>query len=124
VPGAIKRAVGHLFGRARQRAPELPAPDPAVLSRAGSVVGRYAGEHATLIERAERLAAKARRLEEAGTPSESANNRAARAVEAVEAGLATLRGAFVASDGEEGGEAFDREVDRRLPALRPQSRTA
>jgi hypothetical protein len=124
VPGVIKRAVGHLFGRTRQRAPEPSAPDPAVLSRAGSVVGRYAGEHATLIERAERLAAKARRLEEAGTPSESANNRAARAVEAVEAGLATLRGAFVASDGEEGGEAFDREVGRRLPALRPQSRTA
>ncbi len=88
------------------------------------MVGRYAGEHATLIERAERLVAKARRLEEAGTPSESANNRAARAVEAVEAGLATLRGAFVVSDGEEGGEAFDREVGRRLPVLRPQGRTA
>jgi hypothetical protein len=124
VPGAIKRAVGHLFGRPRRRAPESPAPDPAVASRAGSVIGRYATEHVTLIERAERLAAKARRLEEAGTPSESANNRAARAVEAVEAGLATLRGALVASDGEEGGEAFDREVGRRLPALRPQGRTA
>lgn len=84
------------------------------------MIGRYAGEHATLIERAERLAAKARRLEEAGTPSESANNRAARAMEAVEAGLATLRGAFVASDGEDGGEAFDLEVGRRLPAFRPQ----
>jgi len=123
VPGAIKRAVGHLFGRPRRRAPE-PAPDPAVVSRAGAAIGRYAGEHATLIERAERLAAKARRLEEAGTPSESANNRAARAMEAAEAGLAALRDAFVASDGEEGGEAFDREVGRRLPALGPQGRTA
>lgn len=88
------------------------------------MIGRYATEHVTLIERAERLAAKARRLDEAGTPSESANNRAARAREAVEAGLATLRDAFVVSDGEEGGEAFDREVGRRLPALRPQGRTA
>ena len=86
------------------------------------MVRRYADEHATLLERAERLAAKARRLEEAGTPSESANNRAARAGEAVEGGLAALRGAFVASDGEEGSEAFDREVGRRLPALRLQGR--
>ena len=123
MPGAIKRAVGHLFGRTRRRAPE-PAPDPAVVSRAGAVIGRYATEHVTLIERAERLAAKARRLEEAGTPSESANNRAARAMEAVEAGLTALRDTFVASDGEVGGEAFDREVGRRLPALRPQGRTA
>ena len=89
------------------------------MSRVGTAIARYAGEHATLLERAERLAAKARRLEEAGTPSESANNRAARAREAVETGLAALRGAFVDSDGEEGGEAFDREVGRRLPALRP-----
>src|SRR3712207_8519626 len=77
VPGAIKRAVGHLFGRPRHRAPEPapePASDPAVLSSVGSVAGRYAGEHATLIERAERFAAKARRLEEARTPSQSANN--------------------------------------------------
>lgn len=90
------------------------------MSRVGTAIARYAGEHATLLERAERLAAKARRLEEAGTPSESANNRAARAGEAVEAGLAALRGAFIASDGEEGGEAFDREVGRRLSTLRPQ----
>jgi hypothetical protein len=88
------------------------------------VVGRYADEHDTLLERAERLAAKARRLEEAGTPSESANNRAARAGEAVEAGLAALRDAFVASDGSEGAEAFDREVARRFPSLRAQGQGA
>lgn len=86
------------------------------------MIGRYAGEHVTLLERAERLATKARRLEEAGTPSESANNRAVRAREEVETGLAALRGAFVASDGEEGGDAFDREVGRRLPTLRPHGR--
>lgn len=119
MPSVLKRAVGRLFGRPRR--PSRETPDPAVASRAGDVVGRYATEHATLLERAERLAAKARRLEEAGTPSESANNRAARAVEAVEGGLAALRDAFVASDGREGGEAFDREVDLRLPALRPQA---
>jgi len=122
VPAALRRAVGRLFGRPRRPTPEAK-PDPAVASRAGTVVGRYADEHATLLERAERLAAKARRLEEAGTPSESANNRAARAVEAVETGLAALRDAFVASDGSEGGEAFDREVARRFPALRTQGQS-
>lgn len=86
------------------------------------MIGRYAGEHAAILERAERLATKARRLDEAGTPSESANNRAVRARAEVETGLTALRDAFVASDGEEGGEAFDREVVRRFPALRPHGR--
>lgn len=126
MPAALRRAVGRLFGRHRRPTPEAvpeTKPDPVVASRAGTVVGRYAEEHATLLERAERLAAKARRLEEAGTPSESANNRAARAVEAVETGLVALRDAFVASDGREGGEAFDREVSRRLAALRTQGQS-
>lgn len=118
MPGALKRAFGRLIGRPRRRTPE-PAPDAAVASRAGTIIGRYAGEHAAILERAERLATKARRLDEAGTPSESANNRAVRAVAEVEAGLAALRGAFVASNGKVGGEAFDREVGRRFPALRP-----
>jgi hypothetical protein len=82
-------------------------------------IGRHAGEHATLFERADRLAVKAGRLKEAGTPSESASNRAARAREEVEVGLAALRDAFVASEGEEGARAFDREVGRRFPALAP-----
>jgi hypothetical protein len=121
VPGALKRVLGRLFGRPRRRTPET-APDPTVASRAVSAIGRHAGEHVTLLERAERLGAKARRLEEAGTPSESANNRAARARGEAEAGLAALRGAFVASEGEKGGEAFDREVVRRFPALGPHGR--
>lgn len=122
-PGALKRVLGRFLGRPRPDAPETAAPDPAVASRAGTAIGRHAGEHATLFERAERLAVKAGRLQEAGTPSESANNRAARARGEVEAGLAALRDAFVASEGEEGARAFDREVDRRFPAfgLRGQS---
>ena len=123
MPAALRRAAGRLFGRPRRPTPEA-APDPVVVTRAGAVVGRYAEEHATLLERAERLAPKARRLEEAGTPSESANNRAARAREAVEAGLAVLRDAFVLSDGSEGGQVFDREVARRFPALRAQGQGA
>ena len=98
--------------------PEGPVPvDPALDARAASVVGRHAGERTALFERAERLSGKALRLEEAGTPSESASNRAARAREEIEAGLIALRSAFVASEGDESGEAFDREVLKRYPAL-------
>ena len=78
---------------------------------------RHAVERDSLFERAERLCGKALRLEEAGTPSESANNRADRAREEVEGGLAALRASFVASEGDGGGEAFDWEVNRRYPAL-------
>ena len=118
MPGALKRALGRFLGLQRPDAPE-PTPDAAVASRAGAVVERHAGEHATLFERAERLAGKAGRLKEAGTPSESATNRAARAREEVETGLAALRDAFVASEGEEGARAFDREVGRKFPTLGP-----
>src|SRR4028118_2138716 len=116
VPGALKRVLGRFLGRPRPAAQE-PAPDAAVVSRAGVAIGRHAGEHATLFERAERLAVKAGRLDEAGTPREAASNRAARAREEVEAGLAALRDAFVASEGKEGAHAFDREVGRRFPVL-------
>ncbi len=107
------------MGRPRRRV-EGPAPDPALHARAASVVGRHAEERATLFERAERLAGKAGRLEAAGTPSESANNRADRAKEEVETGLAALRASFVASEGAKGGAAFDREVGKRYPALGPK----
>ncbi len=116
MPAALKRVFGRFLGRTRPGA-DGSAPDPSVVSRAGTAIGRHAGEHATLFERAERLAGKAGRLREGGTPSESANNRAAGAREEVEAGLAALRDAFVASEGEEGARAFDREVGRRFPAL-------
>ncbi len=117
MPGLVKRGLGRLFGRPRRRV-ERPAPaDPTLEARAASVAGRHAEERATLFERAERLSGKALRLEEAGTPSESANNRAERAREEVEAGLATARASFVASEGAGSGEAFDREILKRYPAL-------
>lgn len=120
LPGALRRALGAIFGlpSRRMRRPE-PGPLGAGL-RAGSVIGRHADEHAALFERAERLTVKARRLEEAGTPSESANNRARRARQEVETGLAALRAAFVASEGRDGGEAFDLEISRRFPVLKPR----
>ena len=94
----------------------MPA-DPALDGRAASVVGRHAEERAALFERAERLSEKSLRLKEAGTPSESADNRAERARGEIGAGLATARASFVASEGAGGGEAFDREVLKRYPAL-------
>ena len=109
--GLLGRALGLVFGRRRSR-----KPDPPLEARARSEIELHAREHAALFERAERLGLKARRLDEAGTPSESAGNRAARARGEVEAGLAILRARFVASEGEVAGEAFDREASRRLPA--------
>lgn len=124
VPGLLGRALGRLFGRTGPKGKPGGEPDPAVVSRADKVIDRHAGEHATLFERADRLAARARRLEEEGTPSESANNRASRAREEVESGLAALRERFIASEGRAGGEAFDREVGRRFPSFGPPVQNA
>lgn len=115
-PGLVKRTLGRLFGGPR-RAAERAEPDPALGARAVSALRRHVEEHAAILDRAERLSGKALRLEEAGTPSESAGNRAERAKREVEGGLAALRASFVASEGAEGGEAFDREFGRRYPAL-------
>jgi hypothetical protein len=116
-PGVFKRSLGRLAGRAR-RAEEVPTPDPALSSRAATAIREYAEAHATLFERAKRLEEKAERLESSGMPSESATNRAERARREVQAGLATLRASFVESSGEdEGGHAFDREVERSYPAF-------
>jgi hypothetical protein len=85
---------------------------------AASSIREYAGEHAALFERAERLQTKADRLEKAGTPSESAANRAERARKEVEAGLRALRTSFASSVGGRAGErAFDHEVERLYPTL-------
>ena len=109
-PGALRRALGRLFGRSRR------SEDDTLRSRAASAIREYADAHATLIERAERLREKAERLERAGTPSESARNRAERARREVEAGLAALRASFAASaGGSEGRRAFDREVEILYP---------
>ena len=88
----------------------------ALASQAASAIREYATEHAALFEREERLRAKAERLAMAGTPSESANNRAERARMEVEAGLLALRDAFAPSAGER-RRAFDREVGRLYPTL-------
>jgi hypothetical protein len=119
LPGAVGRGFGRLFGWLRRRKDDSTPGDPALRSRAASIIREYADVHAALFERAERLREKAERLEKDGTPSESARNRAERARREVEAGLATLRAAFAASvGGHEGWRAFDREVERRYPALR------
>src|ERR687890_1445515 len=107
-----RRALGRLFsGRERE-----PAPDLALIPRAALAIREYAREHAALFERAQRLREKAERLERAGTPSESAANRAERARMEVEAGLIVLRDAFAVSL-EERERAFDHEVGRLYPAL-------
>jgi hypothetical protein len=105
--------LGRLFGRRRKEEPE-----PALASRAASTIREYARDHAALFERAERLRAKADRLERAGIPSESAANRAERATREVKTGLLALRASFVASVGGSAGErAFDHEVERLYPTL-------
>jgi hypothetical protein len=118
-PGVVGRRLGRLFARLRRRRGGVASEDPALLSRAASVIREYAEAHATLFERAERLRARAERMEREGTPSESARNRAERARREVEAGLAALRSSFAASvGGREGWRAFDREIERRYPAFR------
>jgi hypothetical protein len=117
--GGLKRALGRLalgrvFGGRRRE-----STDPALLLRAASEIREFAETHAGLFERAERLGAKAMRLERDGTPSESARNRAERARQEIEAHLVALRASFTTSTGErEGRRAFDREVERRYPTLR------
>jgi len=118
-PEAVGRGLGRLFGRLRRRRGGAAPEDPTLHSRAASVIREYAEAHVTLFERAERLRAKAERLEKSGIPSESARNRAERARREVEAGLAALRSSFAASvGGREGWRAFDREIKRRYPAFR------
>lgn len=87
-------------------------------SLAASAIGEYVRDHAGLFERAERLREKADRLERAGTPSESAANRAERATREVEDGLLALRTSFVSAAGGVAGErAFDHEVERLYQTL-------
>jgi hypothetical protein len=92
------------------------APDLAMASQAASAIREYARDHASLFEREERLRAKAERLAKAGTPSESANNRAERARMEIEAGLLALRERFAPSAGGR-RRAFDHEAGRLYPGL-------
>ena len=104
--------VGRVFGRRKAES----TPDLAVASQAASAIKEYAREQAALFEREERLRAKAERLAKAGTPSESANNRAERARTEIEAGLLALRERFAPSAGER-RLVFDHEAGRLYPSL-------
>ncbi|MDQ4002535.1 MAG: hypothetical protein M3259_01695 [Actinomycetota bacterium] len=98
-----------------------PVRMPALEARAEQTVREYLDAHASNLERAARLKEKAERLEKAGTPSESARNRAERARGEVVAGLAALRSSFVEAAGRwEGAYAFDRVVELLCPAFAPR----
>jgi hypothetical protein len=111
-PGVARRVLGRFFGRRKSES----SPDLALASQAATLIREYARDHAALFERAQRLGEKADRLERAGTPSESATNRAERARMEVEAGLLALRDAFSLSV-QERERAFDHEIGRLYPAL-------
>lgn len=83
--------------------------------RAASVIREHAASHATLFERLERLSARAERLEQEGTPSDSANNRASRAEGEVRTSLTDLRSSFAASGGDV--DTFDLELKRGYPGF-------
>jgi hypothetical protein len=112
----LKEALGLLYTRRRDAgsAREL---EPRVVQ---SIRG-YLDAHASNLERAVRLGEKAERLEKAGTPSESARNRAERARADVVVGLAALRASFVEAAGaREGARTFDRAVKLLCPAFMPR----
>jgi hypothetical protein len=111
-PKVVGRVIGRVFGRRRAES----APELAMASQAASAIKEYASEHAALFEREERLRAKAERLAQAGTPSESANNRAERARTEIEAGLLALRERFAPSAGKR-RRVFDHEAGRLYPRL-------
>ena len=93
---------------------------PALEARAEQTVREYLDAHASNLERAARLKEKAERLAKAGTPSDSASNRAQRARGEVVTGLAALRASFVEAVGRrDGARAFDRVVGQRCPAFAP-----
>ena len=118
-PSRLRETLGRLYAGARRR-DAGPSRAPAALeSRAARILREYLDAHAANLERAARLEEKAERLEKAGTPSESARNRAERVREEAVAGLAALRASFVGAT-EKGGHAFDRALERRCPAFAPR----
>lgn len=94
--------------------------EPALESRAVRYVRDYLESHAANLERAARLEEKARRLEEADIPSESARNRAERAHGEIVPGLVALRTSFLETAGHAGAHAFDRAVKLLCPAFAPR----
>src|SRR5215213_2482291 len=92
---------------------------PRLEGRAERILREHLGTQAESFERALRLGEKAERLEEDGTPSESARNKAERACEEVVTGLAALRASFVEATKQKGGRVFDRVLEQRCPAFAP-----
>lgn len=91
---------------------------PALKLRAEQTVHEHLETHAASFDRARRLGEKAERLEEAGTPNESARNRAERAREEVVAELAALRASFIEATGRRrGARVFERVLERRCPTF-------
>ena len=113
----LKGTLERLYVRRRDagtvRAPDLEA-------RAERILREHLGTQAESFERALRLGEKAERLEEDGTPSESARNRAERARAEVVTGLAALRASFVEATEKKAGRVFDRVLKQRCPAFAPR----
>ena len=115
-PPRLKESLKRLYTRARRRRRPNAVPVPALELRASQTVREYLDAHAANLERAARLKEKAERLEQAGTPSESARNRAERARGEVVAELTALRVSFIETARErEGAYAFDRVVELLCP---------
>jgi hypothetical protein len=115
-PTRLKRVFERLpFGKRHDAVPN--GEESAVEPRAVRSVREYLDAHAANLERAVRLEEKAERLEEAGTPSESARNRAERAQGEVLPGLTALRASFFEASGHEGARAFDRAVKLLCPVF-------
>jgi len=116
---SMRRTLARVSGFLRSGNADVPQanpPDSTPASDASPVIQSYAESHAALFERAERLREKADRLDQEGTPSDSASNRARRAEEEVERGLRELRSSYASNGDAE--VRFDREVARRYPRLR------
>lgn len=86
--------------------------------RATAALREFLLENYTNVDRALRLRDRADRLENEGTPSDSAHNRASRAREEVVAGLARLRRSLAESGGGSAC-ALDLEVTRMIPQVSP-----
>ena len=105
----------------------MRATDPRLEGQARELLREYLISQSANVERAERLAEKASRLEEAGTPSESARNRADRAGREVAAGVDALRARFAhatrgGGETEQSLRAFDRAWHALLPEFAPPAR--
>ena len=135
---SLKNAVRRFFPP-RMESPDLPAekmpttadPRPARDTGAESpearhAIRQYLEAQRANVDRALRLKDRVERLEDEGTPSESARNKAERARQEVLSGLATLRSEFVDSQKDEtaAGQAFDREVERVCPDFNPPDTTS